>query len=281
MEAANYRKHYAFTTQGILEAVTQDLHFGLLSSKQVQSLRLVREEEVLKFINSISRHPGSPINLSKSLSSLTYGITARAAFDKKCKEQDAFISLVNESVALVGGFNLTQLFPSSKLLSFLNKTQSKLEKIHQGFDQILNNIIEEHKNSTTDEGEVDKDLVDVFLKVQEHGDLEIPLSVDDMKAVILDMFSAGSETSTITVESAVSELLKNPQIMQKAQADVRPVFDREGPFDETCSQELEFLHLVIKGTLEVAPLQALCYCLEKTGRYARLMDLRYLSRLKL
>lgn len=40
----------------------------LLSSKQVQSLRFVREEEVLKLINSVRRNPGLPVNLSKSLS---------------------------------------------------------------------------------------------------------------------------------------------------------------------------------------------------------------------
>lgn len=93
----------------------------------------------------------------------------------------------------------------------------------------------------------------MLLKVQEHGDLEIPLSADDIKAVILDIFSAGSETSSVTVEWAMSELLKNPQIMHKAQAEVRQVFDREGAFDETCIQELEFLHLVIKETLRLHP----------------------------
>lgn len=156
----------------------------LLSIKQVQSLRSVREAEVSTFINSISEHPGSPINLSERLSSLTYGITARAAFGKKCKEQDAVISLVNDSVRVGGGFSLADLFPSFKLLSFLSNTHLKLEKIHQIFDQILNNIIEEHKTSTDAESEVNKDLVDILLKVQKHGDLEIPLSNNNIKAVI-------------------------------------------------------------------------------------------------
>ncbi|GJR84805.1 cytochrome P450 71D10-like protein [Tanacetum coccineum] len=223
----------------------------LLSSKQVQSLRLVREEEVSKFVKSISQNPGSPVNLSKSLSSLIYGITAKAAFGKKCKEQDAFISLVNDSVTVGGGFSLADLFPSSKLLAFLSSTRAELEKIHQGFDQILNDIIEEHKISEISEGEVEKDLVDVLLHVQKRGDLDIPLSTDNIKAVILEVFSAGSESSSTTIEWAMSELLKNPHIMEKAQAEVRQVFDRRGSFDEIGVRELEFLLLVIKETLRL------------------------------
>ncbi|PWA24685.1 cytochrome P450 [Artemisia annua] len=163
----------------------------LLSSKQVQSLRAVREDEVSKFIKSISQNPGTAINLSKSLSSLVYGITAKAAFGKKCKEQDAFISLVNDGVTVGGGFSLSDLFPSSKLLAFLSSTRAELEKIHQGYDRILNDIIEEHMISENSKGEVEKDLVDVLLHVQKRGDLDIPLSTDNIKAVILEVFSAG------------------------------------------------------------------------------------------
>lgn len=68
-----------------------------------------------------------------------------------------------------------------------------------------------------------------------------------------DIFSAGSESSSIIVEWAMSELLKNPQIMNKAQAEVRQVFDKRGTFDEKGIQELEFLELVIKETLRLHP----------------------------
>lgn len=223
----------------------------LLSSKQVQSLRAVREDEVSKFIKSISQNPGTAINLSKSLSSLVYGITAKSAFGKKCKEQDAFISLVNDGITVGGGFSLSDLFPSSKLLAFLSSTRAELEKIHQGYDRILNDIIEEHKISENSEGEVEKDLVDVLLNVQKRGDLDTPLSTDNIKAVILEVFSGGSESSSSTIEWAMSELLKNPQIMEKAQAEVRQVFNRRGSVDETGVRELEFLQLVIKETLRL------------------------------
>ncbi|GKC31904.1 cytochrome P450 71D10-like protein [Tanacetum coccineum] len=223
----------------------------LLSSTQVQLLRSLREEEVSKFVKSISQNAGSPINLNTSISSLIYGITAKAAFGKKCKDQDAFISLVNYGITIGGGFSLADLFPSSKLIAFLSSTRAELEKIHQTFDQTLNDIIKEDKISEISEGEVEKDLIDVLLHVQKRGDLDIPLSTDNIKAVILEVFIAGSESSSTTLEWAMSELLKNPHIMEKAQAEVRQVFDRRGSFDEIGVRELEFLQLVIKETLRL------------------------------
>uniref|UniRef100_A0A5B7CAQ3 Premnaspirodiene oxygenase-like n=1 Tax=Davidia involucrata TaxID=16924 RepID=A0A5B7CAQ3_DAVIN len=50
----------------------------LLSPKRVQTFRSIREEEVFNLIRSIHSNARSPINLSKKIFALTYGITARA-----------------------------------------------------------------------------------------------------------------------------------------------------------------------------------------------------------
>ncbi|CBI39705.3 unnamed protein product, partial [Vitis vinifera] len=105
----------------------------------------------------------------------------------------------------------------------------------------------------TCEAEVDDDLVDVLLKVQKQGDLEFPLTMDNIKAVLLDLFVAGTETSSTAVEWAMAEMLKNPRVMAKAQAEVRDIFSRKGNADETVVRELKFLKLVIKETLRLHP----------------------------
>lgn len=50
---------------------------------------------------------------------------------------------------------------------------------------------------------------------------------------IQDIISAGSETSSTIVEWTLSEMLREPRLMEKAQADVRQVFDITGIVDES------------------------------------------------
>ncbi|XP_059669268.1 desmethyl-deoxy-podophyllotoxin synthase-like [Cornus florida] len=69
----------------------------------------------------------------------------------------------------------------------------------------------------TSDGEAShEDLVDVLLRLQEEGNLEIPLSMTDIKCTILDMFIDGIDTSSTTLVWTMSELLKNPRVMKKA-----------------------------------------------------------------
>ncbi|MBN8086368.1 cytochrome P450, partial [Vibrio vulnificus] len=72
-------------------------------------------------------------------------------------------------------------------------------------------------------------------------------------AEVQDMFMAGCETSSATIEWVVSEMLKNPRVMKKAQEEVRQVFGKQGFVDESNLSELNYLKLVIKETLRLHP----------------------------
>ncbi|CAN1135793.1 Desmethyl-deoxy-podophyllotoxin synthase [Linum perenne] len=228
----------------------------LLSVKRVQSFGSIREEEVSNAVNRITASAGREFNFSKMIVSSTHGIAARITFGKKYKGQDQFIPVVEEITQAAGGFSLADLFPSVKLLQATSGMRSKLLKLRDEVDRMMGNVIAEHrrKGRTEDSagGEVD-DLVDVLLKLQGSGDLEFPLTDGNIKAVILDIFIAGSETSSTTVNWGMSEMVKNPRVLQKAQAEVRRVFSDKGDVDETLLHELHYLKLVIKETMRLHP----------------------------
>ncbi|KAI5660808.1 hypothetical protein M9H77_20131 [Catharanthus roseus] len=230
----------------------------LLSQKSVQSFRSIREEEVLNFIKSIGSKEGTRINLSKEISLLIYGITTRAAFGEKNKNTEEFIRLLDQLTKAVAEPNIADMFPSLKFLQLISTSKYKIEKIHKQFDVIVETILKGHKEKinkplSQENGEKKEDLVDVLLNIQRRNDFEAPLGDKNIKAIIFNIFSAGTETSSTTVDWAMCEMIKNPTVMKKAQEEVRKVFNEEGNVDETKLHQLKYLQAVIKETLRLHP----------------------------
>ncbi|XP_065862577.1 cytochrome P450 71D445-like [Euphorbia lathyris] len=232
----------------------------LLTAKRVDSFRSVREEQVSKLITSISSSAaaGSSINFSKLVNSSIYSIVSRTAFGKIWEGEDIFIPAVKDLIEAAGGFKIADLFPSVKLLQVVSGMNSKLERLHKNIDKIFQSIMDEHRarkatGSYLAETEGNEDLVDVLLNLQDQGGLQFPLTDDNIKAAILDMFVAGTETSSTTIEWVMSELMKNPKAIEKAQDEVRRIFGTQGNVDESRLDELNYFKLVVKEALRLHP----------------------------
>lgn len=70
-------------------------------------------------------------------------------------------------------------------------------------------------------------------------------------AVMQDIIRGGSETSATTLEWVMSELLRNPGVMERAQAEVRQVLQGTKKIEETQVQKLEYLKSVVKETRQL------------------------------
>ncbi|KAJ1419073.1 Cytochrome P450 superfamily [Sesbania bispinosa] len=109
---------------------------------------------------------------------LAYGATDIAfspyAFGDKSQDQDEFVSLIRKAIALTGGFEIADVFPSMKPLHILTGMRAKYERIHKRADKILENIIKKHQEKQTSAKEAEKeDLVDVLLRLQQSSSLEL------------------------------------------------------------------------------------------------------------
>ncbi|KAF3677899.1 Cytochrome [Capsicum annuum] len=227
----------------------------LLNVKRVQSFESIRQVEVEDLIKTISSNAGTTINLSQMIFTLTNNIISRAAFGKKLQNQDEFIDTLRKTVDLAGGFDLPDTFPSLKFLHPLTGAKAAMEKIHHQIDKILESVLQEHKaawRTVSGKNKMHKeDLVDVLLRVQESGDLEVPITTDTIKAIILETFIAGTDTSSTALEWAMAELMKNPKVLEQAQAEVRQAFKGKSMITESEVQQLDYLRLVIKETLRL------------------------------
>ncbi|KAG2581903.1 desmethyl-deoxy-podophyllotoxin synthase-like [Panicum virgatum] len=227
----------------------------LLSARRVNSFRAVREEEAAAMLRvcAAAAAESRAVNMRERLSELITDTTMRAAMGDRIKDREVLLRALDEAIVLAAGFNPADLWPSSRIVSWLSSTVRRSEEIRQTSFGILDEIIKDHleRMERGDGGEVE-DLLDVLLKVQKDGELPIPLDTDVIKVAITDIF-AGSETTAPTLEWAMAELVQNPKVMERATAEVRRAFAAHGSVREEKLVEagLQYLPLVIRETLRL------------------------------
>ncbi|XP_020594473.1 cytochrome P450 71D8-like, partial [Phalaenopsis equestris] len=160
----------------------------VLGAKRVQSFSFIRKEEGDNLVDRIRRARGSPVNLKEMFLALTSATISRAAFGKDCAHQEKFLNATREAFRHLSGFDIVDFFPSLGFIGKLTGSRTRLERVHQHLDEILNEILEEHQAKNSQGDDSGEDIVDVLLRLQKHGQLDIPLSSDNIKAVILVNF---------------------------------------------------------------------------------------------
>ncbi|KAI3947027.1 hypothetical protein MKW92_024940 [Papaver armeniacum] len=234
----------------------------LLSVKRVQSFRAVRAEEVAALIELIHRSSSSslttPINLSEMILCFVNNVICRVAFGRKYEEEidtngkSKFHRLIKETHDLLAGFCVADFFPRLAWIHKIDGTEAKLEKTFRQMDDFYEKVIDEHLNPQRLTPAVE-DLVDVLLRVQKNPGQGITLSREQIKGVITDIFGAGSDTSSAAIVWAMTELIRNPEVMKKAQEDVRRSVGDKEVVEESDLPKLKYLKLVTKEAMRHHP----------------------------
>ncbi|KAM4115381.1 hypothetical protein ACJW30_04G145500 [Castanea mollissima] len=229
----------------------------LLSAKRVQSFQAVRDEEVALMLDSIARSSGPPVNLSELILVLTNNIVCRVTFGKKQdggedKSRSRFHEILRETQDLLGGFCIADFFPWMGWFNKFNGLETRLEKNFGELDEFIDKVIEKHLDPRRPEPE-HEDLVDVLLGVQKDSNQSIALSNDQIKGVLTDLFIAGTDTSSATIVWIMAELIRNPSVMQRAQAEVREAIKGKERVKEAHLPKLTYLKSVVKEGLRLHP----------------------------
>ncbi|RDX93247.1 Cytochrome P450 71D8, partial [Mucuna pruriens] len=225
----------------------------LLSAKKVQSFSHIREEEVAKLIETIQSSAGASINLTSRINSFTSTLVSRAVFGNITKDREEFLLIVKEAIELADGFDLADMFPSFKPMHLITGLKAKLDKMHMKLDKILEKIIKENQANEGMGEEKNENLVEVLLRVQHSDNLDTSITTNNVKAVIWDIFAAGTDTSGRVLEWAMSEMMRNPIVRKKAQAEIRQMLRGKETIHESNLGGLSYLKAVIRETLRLHP----------------------------
>ncbi|XBI98059.1 hypothetical protein VPH35_018326 [Triticum aestivum] len=193
------------------------------------------------------------IDLSDLLSAFTCDIVCHVVSGKLFRKQGhdkLFHELIDANALLIGGFNLEDYFPMLVKLGIIKRMVcAKARKVNKMWDDLLNNLIDEHASKPTSEHDNEEnDFIDVLLSIQH----KYNLTRDHIKAQMAIMFEAGTDTSFIVLEYAMIRLVQNPHLMQKLQDQLRSSIPKgKEMVTEDDINNLAYLEAVIKETLRL------------------------------
>jgi len=225
----------------------------LLSAKMVRQFAPIRDNETLSLIRNIQAagRGGEPVtNLASLLLACSNSITAKAAFGQVCSSElrDKFLSSIAVAMSFSSGFTFGDVFPSLHFIDVVTGLRRSMWRAQRQLDEVFDKIIAQSEAQRGD------DLVSVLLRIRDKGELEFPIGTTNIKAIILDMFIGGTETTSSAAEWIMTELMRNPEVMAKAQAEVRRVFDNVNPQDhEAKMDQLHYIKMVIKESMRLNP----------------------------
>lgn len=232
----------------------------LFSVKRLNSFEYMRVEEVRALIKNICTSPNK-VNLKTRLMDVSLNVICRMVLGKKYLDgsekeivsPEEFKKMLDELFFLNGVLNIGDLIPWLHSLD-LQGYVKRMKAVSRKFDKFLEHVLTKHdENRSGVENYVPKDLVDVLLQLSEDSNLEIELKRDGVKAFTQDLLAGGTESSAVTIEWAMSELLRQPEIISKAQEELDRVIGRERWVEERDIRNLPYIESIVKETMRMHP----------------------------
>ncbi|KAK3157315.1 hypothetical protein QOZ80_2AG0119210 [Eleusine coracana subsp. coracana] len=201
----------------------------LLSTRRIKEMRHVREEELRLMLCDLSMAStdGRVVNLRDCLLMLSLNVMSRMVLGKKYVVEgpggsspttpEEFRWMVEELIFLNTALNIGDMIPWLDWLD-LQGYVKRMKQLHAMFDKFLDHVVDEHDKRRRREGDkfVAADMVDHLLQLADDPSLEVPIDRNGVKGFTLDLIAAGMDTTAITIEWAMSEVLRKPDTLARA-----------------------------------------------------------------
>ncbi|CAI9114424.1 OLC1v1015143C1 [Oldenlandia corymbosa var. corymbosa] len=240
----------------------------LFSAKRLESYEYIRVEELNSLIANLFKSSGKPILLKDHLSTLSLNVISRMVLGRRYLDEtenpivspEEFKKMLDELFLLNGVFTIGDLIPWLNFLD-LQGYVKRMKNVSKKFDRFLEHVLNEHiQNRKVDVGDDEgngknksKDMVDVLLDLANDPTLEVKLERHGVKAFTQDLLAGGTESSAVTVEWAIAELLKKPKLFEKAIEELDRVIGQNRWVKENEVHNLPYIEAIAKETMRLHP----------------------------
>ncbi|OAY33699.1 cytochrome P450 81Q32 [Manihot esculenta] len=232
----------------------------VFSNARLNKFLSIRKDEIKRLIIKLSHRSSqdfAKVELRSLFKELTFNMIVRMITGKRYYGDDVgdkeearqFRALIVEVISYAGASNPRDFLP---ILNWIDggRFEKKLISMGKRTDEFVQRLVDEHRNKK-DNSESRNTMIDHLLALQE---TEPDHHTDEIiKGLAVSMIFAGTDTSAVTLEWAMSNLLNNQQALMKARDEIDTQVGSECLLDEPHVSKLPYLQNIFKETLRLYP----------------------------
>ncbi|KAM0953993.1 putative flavonoid 3',5'-hydroxylase [Dioscorea sansibarensis] len=230
----------------------------MLGAKAMSTWSDIRRSEIHRMLQSMhkSSQHGNLIVVPETLICATTNIIGQVmlsqrVFDASDTKLGSYKELLKKLMTGGGMFNVGDFVPAVAWMD-LQGIQAKLKKGKEMMDEMIKAMLAQHA-ATAEERKGRPDFADLVMTSDLRDDNGEKLSDVNIRGLLANMFKAGTDRSTIIVEWALAEILKNRDILESMQSEMDVIVGRERVLQESDIPNLPYLQAVVKEALRLHP----------------------------
>ncbi|KAK2997858.1 hypothetical protein RJ639_025405 [Escallonia herrerae] len=210
-------------------------------------------------VGSLKKGGSGEVQLSRFLFLMAFNLVgnlmlSRDLLDATDPEVKEFFDSMNKILELAGTPNIADFLPFLKWFDPLRMKKSmtsEMTKTMRISSKFVQERLKERKAGSVNEK---KDFLDTLLEYKGDGkDGPDSITEKNVNIVIMEMFFAGSETTSISIEWGFAEVLRNPSVFKKLREEIDRVIGVSRKVEESDMDNLPYLQAVVKETLRLHP----------------------------
>ncbi|KAF7828666.1 cytochrome P450 81E8-like [Senna tora] len=233
----------------------------VLSTHRINTFSEMRRDEMKRLLQKLAKdsyEEYAKVDMKSRLSEMTFNTVTRMISGKRywgdegevgnVDEARNFRELMKDLVKLGGANNPGDFLPIVRLFDF-DGLEKKLKSFYERVDGFAQGLINQHRSNGNQSDA--NTMIDHLLSLQESQ----PEYYTDhiIKGLITVIILAGTETSAVTLEWALSSLLNNPEVLKKAKEEIDAHIGHEHLIDEPDISKLPYLQHIVSETLRLHP----------------------------
>ncbi|KAF7844724.1 geraniol 8-hydroxylase-like [Senna tora] len=231
----------------------------VFSSQKLDSTQTIRQRKVQELVNHVGEccKKGEALDIGEAVFTTVLNSISNTFFsmdlghygsDKAQEFKHIILGIMEEA----GRPNVVDFFPILGLLDpqcVRARLNTYFEKLISFFDGLIDERLRLRASEMESKG--CNDVLDSLIQVMMEENSQVSRS--HLLHLFLDLFVAGIDTTSSTVEWAMAELLCNPEKLDKVRQELQLALNKGEEFDESHILKLPFLKAVVKETLRLHP----------------------------